>query len=246
MKDIIVKVQDMSFEYQDRFKAISGINLEILQGEKVGLIGANGAGKSTLLKLLVGLYFAKSGSVEIDKIKVDKKNLKDIRKLIGFVFQDSNNQIFMNKVYDDVAFGLRNNNVSEKEINEKVDRVLKEDLIYDLKDKNTYKLSAGQRRSVAISGILVMKPKLIIMDEPTSDLDPKSRRRLINKVNKLTETIIIATHDLDMILDCTDRVVILKDGKIVADGSSEEILKNKELLESCDLELPLSQTNKYY
>lgn len=244
MKDIIVRVQDMSFEYQDGYKAVSDINLEIFEGEKIGLIGANGAGKSTLLKLLVGLYFAKSGSIEIDKIKVTKKNLKEIRKLIGFVFQDSNNQIFMNRVYDDVAFGLRNNNLSEKEINETVDKALKQNFIYDLKDKNTYKLSAGQRRSVAISGILVMEPKLIIMDEPTSYLDPKSRRRFINKVNELTETIIIATHDLDMILDCTDRVVILKDGKVAANGNSQEILKNKQLLESCDLELPLSQTNK--
>lgn len=246
MKDIIVRVQDMFFEYQDGYNAISNINLEIFEGEKIGLIGANGAGKSTLLKLLVGLYFAKNGSIEIDKTKVNKKNLKHIRKLIGFVFQDSNNQIFMNRVYDDVAFGLRNNNLSEKEIKEEVDKVLKENFIYDLKDKNTYKLSAGQRRSVGISGILVMKPKLIIMDEPTSDLDPKSRRRLINKVNELTETIIIATHDLDMILDCTDRVVILNEGKIVASGNTEEMLQNKELLESCDLELPLSQANKYY
>lgn len=240
MKDIIVKVENMFFEYQDGYKALSDINLEIYGGEKIGLIGENGAGKSTFLKLLVGLCTTNQGKIEINGIEINKKNLKEIRKIVGFAFQDSDNQLFMNKVYDDVAFGLRNDKVCESEVFEKVEMALKNNSIYNLKDKQIYKLSAGQKRSVAIAGILVMEPKLIIMDEPTSDLDSRSRRGFINKIKELKKTIIIATHDLDMILDCTDRVVIINDGRIVASGKSQEILRNKDLLENCNLELPLS------
>lgn len=240
MKKIVANIENITYEYPDKFKAIEDLSFSVKEGEKIGLIGANGAGKSTILKLLTGLFISKEGKISIDSIELNKNNLKEIRRKIGFIFQDSDSQLFMNTVYDDIAFGLRSKGMSEEKVSQKVDKILKKLSIEYLKDKTIYKLSGGQKRIISIAGILVMEPEIIIMDEPTCALDPKYRRRFINILKDLQQTQIIATHDLDMIMDTCSRVIILNEGKIVADGKSDELLKEKKLLEMSNLELPLS------
>lgn len=238
-KDIL-ELEKVTYKYPDGYEAIKDISFKVKEGEKIGLIGANGAGKSTILQLISGLYFCNKGRIVVDNVEVNKKSLKEVRKNLGFVFQDSDNQLFMNTVYDDIAFGLRSNKVSEEDVSISVIEILNQLSMEKLKDKEIYKLSGGQKKIVSIAGVLVMKPKIILMDEPTASLDPKSRRNIINIINNIQKTFVIATHDLDMILDCCEKVVILLDGKIIAIGKSEELLRNKEILEKANLELPLS------
>ena len=240
MEKYILDIEKVTYKYPDGYKAIKDISFKVKDGEKVGLIGANGAGKSTILQLIAGLYFCNEGKIVVDNMEVNKKTLKEIRKSLGFVFQESDNQLFMNTVYEDIAFGLRSNKVSEEDININITDILNKLSIDKLKDKEIYKLSGGQKKIASIAGILVMKPKIILMDEPTSSLDPKSRRTVINIINSINKTFIIATHDLDMILDCCEKVIILQDGKVIAEGKSQELLRDKEILEKANLELPLS------
>lgn len=235
----ILDIQNISYKYPDGYKALQDISFTVNEGEKIGLIGTNGAGKSTILQLIVGLLDIQDGNISVDGIILNKKSLKKIRELIGFIFQDSDNQLFMNTVYDDIAFGLRNKGLDEEKINLKVNTILDKINIKNLKDRQIYKLSGGEKKSVSIAGVLVMEPKIIVMDEPTAALDQKSRRNFINIINSLEQTCIIVTHDLDMILDCCKKVVILNDGKIIHMGEAEQVLKDKELLENCNLELPL-------
>nr|WP_048571189.1 ABC transporter ATP-binding protein [Clostridium cylindrosporum] len=237
-------VDKVTYKYPDDFKAIDEISFSVNVGEKIGIIGVNGAGKSTILQLLTGLFTATEGKIFIDNIEFTKKTLRDIRKKIGFIFQDSDNQLFMNTVYEDIAFGLRSGGLEEYIVKEKVEDIIKQMNIEHLTDKSIYKLSGGQKRMVAIAGILVMNPRILLMDEPTAALDPKSRRILINTLKELPQTNIIATHDLDMIMDLCSRVIILNNGKVVADGIVDNLLRDKELMEKCNLELPLSLQNK--
>ena len=175
---------------------------------------------------------------------INKNNLKEIRKKVGFIFQESDNQIFMNTVYDDIAFGLRSSKLNEDDINIKIDNILEEFQIERLKNKQIYKLSGGEKKVVAIAGIIVMNPEIILMDEVTSSLDPRSRRRVINLIKDLKETIVIASHDLDMILDVCDRVIVFSNGEIIKEGDSYSILSNKNIMEESNLELPLSLVNR--
>lgn len=240
MKKNAIEVSNIYFSYPDGHKAIEDISFKIQIGESVGLIGHNGAGKSTLLSLLVGLNDLKSGQIKVFDDILNKKNLIKIRKQIGFLFQDPDDQLFMTTVYDDVAFGPRNYNISDEEVKKKVEDALRTVGIYHLKDKAPYKLSGGEKRLVSIASILSLEPEILLMDEPTTALDPKSRRRFINLINNLSQTKLIASHDLDMILETCTRVLVMKNGKIIKDGKTEDILFDNQLLESCDLELPLS------
>lgn len=234
-----VKVHDLHHKYPDQREALKGISFEIMQGESIGLVGANGAGKSTLLMHLVGVLYPTGGSIEIGHMPINKSTLSTIRQKVGMVFQDSDNQLFMNKVYDDVAFGPRNYNIPEDKVEEIVKECMKKVNIEHLADRAPYKLSGGEKKSAAIACVLAMSPDILIMDEPTSGLDPKSRRNLINILNSFEHTKIIATHDMDMVIDLCQRTIILKDGIVAADGPTLEIFADKELLESCSLELPL-------
>lgn len=240
MKKNAIEVRNIFFMYPDGHKAIDDISFEIQKGESVGLIGHNGAGKSTLLSLLVGLNDLKDGQIKIFDDILNKKSLINIRKQIGFLFQEPDDQLFMTTVYDDVAFGPMNYGFSEEEIDKKVQDALKTVGIYHLKDKAPYKLSGGEKRLASIASILSLEPQILLMDEPTTALDPKSRRRFINIINNLPQTKLIASHDIDMILETCSRVLVMRKGKIIKDGKTEEILHDKQLLESCDLELPLS------
>jgi len=239
----ILEVRDLHFTYPDGHEGVKNISFAIHPGESLGIIGANGAGKSTLLMLLMGIYFPDRGNVLVGDIEVTKQTLSIIRQRLGMVFQDPDDQLFMMTVYDDVAFGPRNYQLDEKEVESRVDRALELVGISHLKDRAPYKLSGGEKRAAAIASVLSMEPEVLIMDEPSSALDPQSRRRLIHLLNSLNQTKIITSHDLDLVLETCSRVVVLNQGEIVADGLTSEILTNGELLDSCGLEIPLSLQN---
>lgn len=235
----IISVSDLSFGYDSKRKVLENINFQLKKGESVGLVGANGVGKSTLLRILVGLNTGFQGDVMVNNIPLEKKNLKTIRKNIGYVFQDADSQLFMSTVFDDVAFAPRNYGMSEAEVNEKTMEALKVVHIEQLKDKQIYKLSGGEKKLASIATILSTEPDVILMDEPSVALDPKNRRNLINILNRLNQAKIIASHDLNMIMDTCERTILLSDGKIIKDGNTKEIILDKELMEESGLELPL-------
>ncbi|WP_408070854.1 energy-coupling factor ABC transporter ATP-binding protein [Butyrivibrio sp. JL13D10] len=235
----LLTIENLNFSYEKNQQILFDINLHAHDGESIGLIGANGIGKSTLLKLLVGLYTDYDGRLEVAGHTVNKANLNHIREHIGYVFQDSDSQLFMSTVEEDVAFGPRNYGLSEEEVERRVTEALHRVHIENLRKKQNYKLSGGEKKLSAIATILSMKPDIILMDEPSIALDPRNRRNLIGILNELTCLKIVASHDLDFIMDTCERVVLLDDGRIMADGTADVILKDKELLESHGLELPL-------
>ena len=205
----IISVSDLSFGYDSKRKVLENINFQLKKGESVGLVGANGVGKSTLLRILVGLNTGFQGDVMVNNIPLEKKNLKTIRKNVGYVFQDADSQLFMSTVFDDVAFAPRNYGMSEAEVNEKTMEALKVVHIEQLKDKQIYKLSGGEKKLASIATILSTEPDVILMDEPSVALDPKNRRNLINILNRLNQAKIIASHDWNMIMDTCERTVLL-------------------------------------
>jgi len=239
-----IEIKDVSFTYPDGNKAVKNVTISVTHGESVGIIGANGAGKSTLLMLLMGIIFPSKGEIRIGDILMSKKTLPIIRQRIGLVFQDSDDQLFMTTVYDDVAFGPRNMGLSEEEVEGRVKEALETVGIYHLKDRAPFKLSGGEKKAAAIASVLSMKPDILVMDEPSSGLDPQSRRRLINLLNSFEHTKIITSHDLDLIMDTCKRVIVIKEGSVKADGNAMDILSDAKLLNDCGLELPLSLQRK--
>ncbi len=235
-----VEVRNLEFVYPDGHKALNGLSFRINPGESVGIVGANGAGKSTLLLLLMGILTPQKGEILVDEVRVEKKTLSVIRKKMGLVFQDPDDQLFMTTVYHDVAFGPRNEKLDEEEVERRVLQALETMGILHLKDRAPFKLSGGEKRAAAIAAILAMQPGILIMDEPSAALDPKSRRRVIELLKGLTPTRIVTSHDLDMILDLCERTIIIQEGKIIKDGKTSEILTDEKLLDQCGLELPLS------
>ena len=227
----------MSFSYEAGIQVIDHLSFSIHKGESVGLIGANGAGKSTIMKLMLGLLQG-NGQIFVGGLPVEKKNLPVIRQKIGFVLQDSDNQMFMPTVYEDMIFGPLNYGLFKEEAETRVDRVLRDLNLEELKHRHNHKLSGGEKRMAAIATILAMEPEMIVMDEPSTALDPCNRRTVINTINRLPQTKIIASHDLDMILDTCQRVILLSHGRIAADGDTDTILRDKELLEANRMELP--------
>ncbi len=225
-----INCENISFSY-DKTDVIDNISFEIGENDTVGIIGANGSGKTTLFKLILGLEKPNNGKIYIDEKELNKKNLDEIRKKVGFVFQDSDNQLFMNTVEDEIAFVLYNKGLDEKEIKSKVDNILEELDIKDLRYRRIIQLSGGEKKLVAIASILVMEPEVLLLDEPTNALDPRYRRRIIELLNKIKCTKIIASHDLDMISKTCSKTIFLYKGKIVKEGKTTEILtKEKELI----------------
>lgn len=238
MENKIIDVTHASFSYEKGREVIKDISFSIYRGEAVGLIGANGSGKSTLLKMLTGLV-SHEGSIKVDGLEVEKKNLSAIRRKLGLVMQDSESQLFMPTLYDDIAFAPRNYGYDEKQVEAAVNETLERTGILHLKNRQNYKMSGGEKRMGCIATVLAMKPELILMDEPSIALDPSNRRALINNLNAISESKLISSHDLDMILETCDRVILLNDTGILADGDALEILNNREMLERSHLELPL-------
>ena len=233
----MLEFRNVSFSYEPGTPVLDNLSFHIRKGETVGLIGANGAGKSTIMKLMLGLLPAQ-GEILVEGMPVTKQNLSVIRQKIGFVLQDSDNQMFMPTVYEDMIFGPRNYGRTREEADARVDRVLKELGLESLKYRHNHKISGGEKRMAAIATILAMEPEMIVMDEPSTALDPVNRRRVISTINSRKETKLIASHDLDMILDTCQRVILLNHGRIVADGEAETILRDRALLEANRMELP--------
>ena len=194
----MLEFRNVSFSYEPGTPVLDNLSFHIRKGETVGLIGANGAGKSTIMKLMLGLLPAQ-GEILVDGMPVIKQNLPPIRQKIGFVLQDSDNQMFMPTVYEDMIFGPRNYGLSREEADARVDRVLRELGLENLKHRHNHKISGGEKRMAAIATILAMEPEMIVMDEPSTALDPVNRRRVISTINSRKETKLIASHDLDMI-----------------------------------------------
>lgn len=236
----MIEFEHVRFEYEKGKSVIDDMSFRIEKGESVGLIGANGAGKSTIMKLLLGLATG-SGRISIDGMDVNPENLSKIRKKMGFVLQNSDNQMFMPTVYEDMMFAPLNYMVSREDAEKRVDTVLKNLDLEELKYKYNHKISGGEKRMAAIATILAMEPEIILMDEPTSALDPYNRRIVINTIKGLEQTKIITSHDLDMILDTCERVILISKGQVVADGPANEILSDEELLEKHRMELPLGK-----
>lgn len=239
MSNCIVRLDNVHYNYEDGKEVLRGINFSVNKGESVGLVGANGEGKSTILMHLTGLLLSKKGNVYIDEELVEKKTLVNIREKVGFVFQNPEEQLFMTTVYEDVAFGPRNYKLSEDMVYKKVEETLRLVGIEYLMNRSSHKLSGGERHLAAIATVLVLEPELLVMDEPTSALDPKARRRIINLLNNVSKTKIIATHDLDMVLETCERIIIIKDGKVACDGLAKNILTDEKLMNKYGLELPL-------
>lgn len=244
MNNTVIRLNELTFSYDKESKILDGISFEARSNESIGLIGANGVGKSTLLKILTGLILNYSGEAEIDGLMVKKENLSAIREKIGYVFQDSDSQLFMSTVYEDVAFAPRNYGLSGEEVNNRVMQALFQVNAQHLKNRQIYKLSGGEKKIISIAAVLAMTPEIILMDEPSIALDPKNRRNLINILNSFSQLKIIASHDLDMILDTCKRTVVLSGGKIIADGDTKGILSDRGLMEKAGLELPLCMQNR--
>ena len=239
----MIKFENVSFSYGEH-TVLDNVSFEINEGEQVGLIGANGAGKSTIMKAALGLISC-GGEITIDSMPMERENLPAIRKALGYVLQDSDNQMFMPTVLEDMIFGPINYGMSREEAEKTAEDTLAQLGLEYLKNRHNHKMSGGEKRMAAIATILAMKPKVMLMDEPSTALDPQNRRTLIRALNALPITKIIASHDLDLILDTCDRVLLLSDGKIAADGSVNDILYDKELLENNHLELPFCLAGRY-
>jgi cobalt/nickel transport system ATP-binding protein len=239
MSHHIVAVTELEYQYPDGTRALNGINLMIHHGESVAIVGANGAGKSTLLLHLNGYHTPQQGTVQIGDFPVTKKTLPEVRRTVGMVFQDPDDQLFMPTVMDDVAFGPRNLNLPEETVQQKVTAALEQVDALHLKDRPSHRLSGGEKRAVAIASVLSMTPNILVMDEPTTGLDPHARRLLINRLESFTHTKIIATHDLDLVLDLCQRTIVIHGGKVMADGATEDIFQDSELLVKSHLERPL-------
>jgi energy-coupling factor transporter ATP-binding protein EcfA2 len=264
-----VRVRELSFRYPDGRQALRGIDLTILPGESVALVGPNGAGKSTLLLHLNGLLPGKGGSflsghshahahglgqaaaaparngsgsaaVWIDGLEVNARNGPEVRRRVGLVFQDPDDQLFSTSVLEDVAFGPLNLGKSPAEARRIACECLARVDLEDAAERAPHHLSFGERKRVCLAGVLACDPSILVLDEPTANLDPRGRRRFMQLISRLTATKLIATHDLEMVLELCARTVLLDGGRVVADGPAREVLGDPRLLDAHGLELPLS------
>jgi len=235
----VIEIKNFSYTYPDGTEALREIDLEILSGESVGIIGPNGAGKSTLLLTLNGILNGRGG-IRILGLEMNNKNLNAIRSKVGIVFQDPDDQLFMPTVFDDVAFGPLNLGTEESVLKVLVETALGQVGMQGYENRSPHHLSFGERKKVALACILSMHPEILALDEPSSNLDPHSRRSIIKILQQIKGTKIIATHDLEMVLDICQRVIVLNHGRIVTAGKTKEILTDTELMESNGLEVPAS------
>jgi len=243
MSHHIIEATDLHYSYPDGTVGIKEISFRITHGESVAIVGANGAGKSTLLQHLNGYLIPSRGQLRIGDYPLTKKNVKAVRRTVGMVFQDPDDQLFMPSVFDDVAFGPLNLGLPPDEVETCVTQALETVGVPHLKHRPPYKLSGGEKRAVAIASVLSMSPNILVMDEPSSELDPRARRRLIRLLKSFEHTKVIATHDLDMAVDVCERTIVLSEGRVTADGPTLELLQDEALLEKSGLEKPLQMQN---
>ena len=244
MSEYILETRDLSFNYLDGTKALDNINLKIEKGKKISFVGVNGSGKSTLFLNFNGVLKPNKGTVMYNdrEVKYNHKSLLELRKNVGIVFQDPESQLFSASVYQEVSFGAMNLKLSDIEVSGRVDEALKNTGMYDYKEKAVHFLSYGQKKRVSIADILVMNPEVIVFDEPTSSLDPKHSKQIIeifNNINKKGITVILSTHDVELAYSWSDHIVVMKDGQIAREGTPYEIFSDDKLIEECYLQKPL-------
>lgn len=226
------------YRYSNGCEALRGVTFRLTHGEKTALVGANGAGKSTLLLHTNGLLLPCSGQVVVGGIAVAPKTLRLVRQNVGLVFQYPDDQLFMPTVEQDVAFGPANMGLAKEEIERRVEAALEAVGALHLRKAAPYHLSGGQKKSVSIATVLAMEPSVLVLDEPTSNLDPRARRLVIEQLRGFGHTTLVATHDMDMVWELCDRTLVLHAGRIVADGPTWEVFADVRLLETCGLEQP--------
>lgn len=232
-----IEIQNLSYEYSDNTIALSNITLAIEHGQKVALIGPNGAGKSTLLLAIAGFTKGK-GTVFVDGIKVERKNLKQIRTTLACCLENPDDQLFMPTLFDDVSFGPLNMGLSIEEVKKRTQDALQTVGLTDMANKAPHHLSAGQKRAAAIATLLSMSPKIITFDEPDGNLDPRNRKKLVQLLKNLSQTLIVATCNMAFAATFANRAVLLDKGSIVADGNAKEIMSNSILMSEHGLEVP--------
>ncbi|MDR1159057.1 MAG: energy-coupling factor ABC transporter ATP-binding protein [Syntrophomonadaceae bacterium] len=230
----MLEVCGLSVSYPERANAVDGVCFALCKGEKVAIIGANGAGKTTLLLALAGILAPSKGNISIEGVEFNKRNFYDMRREIGLVFQNPDDQLFMPNIYEDAAFGPRNLGCSEEETRERVENVLGQLGILRLAQRSPLKLSGGEKRLAAIATVLTMRPSYMLFDEPTAFLDPRAKRVLVGILSELPQGKLIATHDLAFAEKICSRVLLLRDGKLAAEGGID-VLRDTALLESAGL-----------
>ena len=241
MKELILKIEDLYYTYGNGKPALNGVSVDIYEGEKIAVIGSNGSGKSTLFLNIDGVLMPEQGKIIYRDMVINKKNLKELRKNIGIVFQDADNQIIASTVMAEVGFGPMNLKLPKDEVLTRVNEALKYMNISHLKDRPPHYLSGGEKKRVSIADIIAMKSEIIIFDEPTAALDPLNSIMLEEVLLKLGDegkTMLISTHDVDFTYRWAERVLVFNDGKIIADGSPLEIFQNKEILKKANLKQP--------
>jgi cobalt/nickel transport system ATP-binding protein len=234
----VLELQGVAHAYPDGHQALFGVDLHVHRGERVALLGPNGAGKTTLVLHLNGVLTPGAGSVSVSGLPVEKRNLQEIRRRVGIVFQDPDDQLFMGTVRQDVAFGPANLGLRGEALEERVMGALAEVGMEEYADRPPHHLSFGQRRRVAVATVLAMEPEILVLDEPSSNLDPASRRELADILESLDVTVLMVTHDLPYALELCERSVILDAGVVVADGPTIDLLSDAELMRRHRLELP--------
>jgi len=238
MAEPVLELADVRYRYPTGPEALRGVTLSVAPGERVGLVGPNGAGKSTLLLALAGFVTAE-GLIRVAGHTLTRGTARDVRRHLGLVFQDADDQLFMPRVIDDVAFGPVTMGLALDEVQVRVHEALHAVDLEGYETRAPYHLSVGEKRRAALATVLAMRPQILALDEPSANLDPRGRRRLIELLRRLTSTLLVVGHDLDLILEVCQRTVIIDAGRVAADGPSREILGSRELLESHGLELPL-------
>ncbi|HEU4512933.1 MAG TPA: ABC transporter ATP-binding protein [Nocardioidaceae bacterium] len=238
MSTPVLDVRGLAYAYPDGHQALYGVDLHVHEGERVALLGPNGAGKTTLVLHLNGILTAGAGAVSVSGLPVSKQNLQEIRRRVGVVFQDPDDQLFMPTVRDDVAFGPKNLGMKGPALGARVMDALDKVGMADFADRPPHHLSFGQRRRVAVATVLAMEPEILVLDEPSSNLDPASRRELADILRGLDVTVLMVTHDLPYAYELCPRSVVLSDGVIVADGSTYDVLTDETLMAQHRLELP--------
>ncbi|AXG15107.1 energy-coupling factor ABC transporter ATP-binding protein [Intrasporangium calvum] len=238
----VLDVRGLAYAYPDGHQALFGVDLQVGRGERVALLGPNGAGKTTLVLHLNGILTAGAGAVTVSGLPVTKANLGEIRRRVGIVFQDPDDQLFMPTVRDDVAFGPANLGLRGDELDSRVHRALDQVGMVEFVDRPPHHLSFGQRRRVAVATVLAMEPEILVLDEPSSNLDPASRRELAEILRSLDVTVLMVTHDLPYALELCERAVVLSGGVIAADGPTRDLLADTDLMARHRLELPYGFT----
>lgn len=242
-----ISIKNLSYSYPDGTTALQSVYLDIRAGDRVALVGANGSGKSTLLMHFNGLLLPQSGEVVVGDLPIEPRYLKAIRNFVGLVFQNPDDQLFMPTVWEDVTFGPMNQGVRGEPLRHRSHHAM-EAVGLDpdrYGSRNANNLSGGEKKRVAIAGVLAMQPQVLVLDEPSAQLDPRSRRQLIQLLHSLPLTQLIATHDLDLALELCPRTIVLSHGQIVFDGITEQVLSNPDFLEQHALEMPLCYSRPY-